>query len=211
MITTDQFLWGHIPKCAGDLLLDFFRQQKPISYKADKPHQYVKHDSFLVREIRKRELILTIRKLPNFMLAWVQSVHRWGGVYPHHFNKLQPYPTDEQLTDPSVEYGEEWYRERYGTLATIADHWLNKMLGDKLELTFCARLEFIREDVIQILSEYYPQAAEEFDKLEVPIRVLGFKAPAGYNHTVADHFDQDIIDKFYENNPRWAELENQIY
>ena len=77
----------------------------------------------------------------------------------------------------------------------------------RIEINRWIRMERLREDLLSFVELLRPVTADERG------RVLSAKTKGQerYNHRVEDFFAADHIALLYERNPRWAEMEMEIY
>jgi hypothetical protein len=190
MVIGETFAWGHVPKTGGDATLAMFRVFPELIVQADAPDTNDKHCPFHWREdrVRGKCLILNIRRLPAWMLSYAQHVAR-GGVYPDYVPL--PLPAPDEIAE-----------------RTVADEVLGALTdGGRIAVSTWLRTEWLRWDFLDLVA----QLAEVPESRRRQIARMGMINAGQYDHDVSHWFTAQQIRRMYENNPRWAAIERQVY
>lgn len=185
MITTPKFVIGHIPKTGGDAVKQIcaavFETGLEHDYSIDSLFSETKHRGFSGDEPCR---VLGIRRLPAYALSHAYHRHILGG---------------ERLWTPDKTVD-----------VCNADAALKEFTQDfKLDIRYWIRQEFLRDDLIWLFRAFYP--AQFSARHRHIINNCPTKSAMTYNHDVSNFFTTEHIYALYERNPRWAELEQELY
>ncbi len=185
MVIGPRFIIGHIGKTAGDAVKQIVEALHLPSVSVVPVASPWKHWTFRQwgGDLASRELALSIRRLPAFLLS--QYHHRLrDGRLP------QPLIPDEICQDYMADFYVRLYTDE-GRLKI--DHWL--------------RSESIRADLTALLSRHF-QLTEQQKNC---IATAATKRKMRYNHDVSTFFTIQQLDSMYARNPLWARIEQQVY
>ena len=134
-------------------------------------------------DLSGRELVLSVRRLPSFVLSQFQ--HRLVD------GREAVLPTPEQMAD---DYMGDFYLRLYTDEGRLPiAHWL--------------RSECIREDLLAFLARHHELDAQQLER----VRNMATKPSLNYPHDVFAYFQSADLERLYRTNPRWAEMERQVY
>ena len=190
MVIGERFAWAHLPKTGGMATADLFRLFPELIVLGDFEEDNSKHTLFSAREemVRGKTLAMNFRRLPHWVLSRAQHVARWG-VHPDY--EPIPMASPDELADSDFPDDRlDLYTDR-GRFKV--DAWL--------------RMEHLADDFLAFISSYT-------DVSEERRRAVRDAPPVNahdYDHELASWFTADQIDRMYQRNPRWAELEGELY
>jgi len=185
MIIGPKFIIGHIGKTAGDGVKQIVETLGLPDLTIIPVASPLKHQTFRQCgcDLAGRDLVLAIRRLPAFVLSQLHH-RRLDG-------RLQQLPTPDEM---SRDYMADFYIRLYTDEGRLAiKHWL--------------RTESIREDLAALLSRYFELTEEQRQYIEG----TATKPANAYDHDVFDRFTRQQLGEMYARNPRWAEIERQVY
>lgn len=137
-----------------------------------------------------------------------RTVFMLQGIYPDY--RPMAIPSKEDFLDPTSEYGRTEF-DRLGVpgpLASIPDRYLEAFTDNgRLTISRWLRMENLREDFIDFIKGYWEVPQALIDRLST----MPTKEPLDYNHTIEEFFTPSDIATLYENNPRWRDVEIQVY
>lgn len=194
MIYGSTFLWLHLPKTGGTTMNHIMRGFAADRVVVDPDHLDSKHDSIKIREessdwrAGSRQKFITMRHLKSWLISDWQHKRRHMNLMDLPFN-----PVRCGL----------FYSLRLGGTWVAADWWLQYFEVDS-SFKFL-RLEHLVKDFNLLLLPYLPQSID-------PIRHSPRQntKPAGLCINEPNFTEQDL-DRIYQNNPRWAALEQHLY
>jgi hypothetical protein len=190
MIIGKTFAWGHIGKTAGETTAELFRIFPALIQRADRIGTQEQHTSFLERltEVRGKELVLNIRRLPSWMLSYHMHRSNWG-VYP----TFEPQPMKSPLDMAKDGIADEHLAHFTGHGEFEIDRWL--------------RVEHLAEDFLDLISRYTEVSPAERRQV---IRFPGINR-ATYDRQIEHWFSSAHIELMYRSNPVWAAVEEMVY
>jgi hypothetical protein len=192
VVVTKTFVWAHLPKTAGDMVLTILSLFPEIIEYADPIESRDKHQPFWARPelVAGRQRVLCIRRLPSWQLSF--SVHKSRhGLKPDY----RPLPMDsreEMITSGDadrhlrafVEAGQVW-----------PDRWI--------------RVEHLVDDVLGLLREH---GVEVTSKQLKKIRDMKPEnVGLNYERSLSAWFTDEMIGRMYEHNPLWQHAEQLAY
>jgi hypothetical protein len=190
MIIGDSFAWAHLAKTGGDATYRMFIAVPGLVSFADPLESNDKHTPFFAREdeVRDKLLVMNIRRLP----AWTLSAgHHAAAVGLHPEYRPLPLETPEQMSSK-----------------TDADDLLRWMTdGNRFAVDRWLRLESLEQDVLALLDEL----GELRPGVEDAVRAVGQVNARSYDRAVDRRFSSEQIERMYELNPGWAEIERRVY
>jgi hypothetical protein len=190
MVIGERFVWAHLPKTAGMATARLFKLFPELIVFVDPEDTNDMHTPFSQRadQIQGKMLAMNFRRLPVWVLSRAQHVARWG-IYPDY----RPIPMDspEKLAGSSFPDSRILIYTDEGRIRI--DRWL--------------RAESITEDFLGFISEFTDVSEERRRQ----VRELGPVNIHDYDKDIASWFSPELIERMYEANPIWAELERKIY
>lgn len=214
MIIHDKFVIGHIPRTGGDAiaaaLVDFEERWGLKIYSLAK---HVKHDP-LPRVSRHKLRVLSIRRLPNWLLGYIMC-GLTTGVFPEFTPMALPTPRD--IFDPNSEYGYRWLKEDglNGPLATLPDRYLKLFTGgNAITIDHWLRVENLADDLLLFLKQFFDVDEEDAKQIRNGTTMsyaVKDKTILYYNRDIHVHWTDDQIATIYRNNPDWAAIEMRVY
>jgi hypothetical protein len=190
MVIGERFAWGHLPKSGGDTTLELFRLFPDLVVSADPPDSNRKHTLFRAREsdVAGKVLALNFRRLPDWLLSRAHHEAR-EGLYPDY--QPQPMRSPHQIAT-----------------CQFADGWLDYFTdGGRLSIDRWIRLEHLKEDFLRFVSEFTDITDDQRARVE---QNSGSRV-AAYDREVTHWFTDSQIRTMYEYNPRWRDLERELY
>jgi hypothetical protein len=190
MVIGKRFAWGHVGKTGGDATLAMFQVFPRLIVRADSATDPDKHATFLKREreVRGKQLVLNLRRLPSWLLSRAQHESRYG-LYP----KYEPLPMASADEIAEREVGDYFIRKWTADGRFRIDHWL--------------RMERLQPDFLEFVGRFTDVTPEQRRLVEG----LGLRNSMEYDHDVRNWFTPDQIRRMYERNPLWAEVETSVY
>lgn len=185
MIIATQFVIGHIGKTGGDsakLIVQALQLPEIHIIPVDSP---LKHCTFRQwgQDLSNRELVLSIRRLPAFVLS--QLHHRLMD------GRLTELPAPELICR---DYMGDFYIRHYTDEGQLKiDRWL--------------RCEHLRSDLKDYLTKHFELSDEQNSLLET----ASTKPRLPYRHDVGAFLQPEQVRELYDNNPLWAEIEREVY
>ncbi|MBI2481673.1 MAG: hypothetical protein HYV60_24415 [Planctomycetia bacterium] len=185
MIIAPRFLIGHIGKTGGDsakLIVQALQLPDVQMISIDSP---LKHCTFRQsgQDLCNRELVLSIRRLPAFVLS--QLHHRLMD------GRLTKLPAPELICR---DYMGDFYVRHYTDEGQLKiDRWL--------------RCEHLRADLAAYLARHFELSDEQKALLES----ASTKSRLSYRHEVGAFLQPDQVRELYDNNPLWADIEREVY
>ena len=178
MIRTPHFMICHIGKTGGDAIKQITSRLRLPECEIIAPKNGAKHHA---RDPRGRDLIMSIRRLPNRELSWYQHMVQY-------YRKRLPPPATCLLNKLDGEHA-----------ITAHLQW-----GDPKHYI---RSEHLREDLEKVLSIYYDLTDTQRDI----IHNAKTKKTMKYNRNLAAYFTDEEIAKLYELSPNWSRCEKEAY
>ena len=190
MVIGREFAWAHLPKTAGMATAKLFKLFPELIVYIDPEDTNEKHTLFRERadEVSGKLLAMNLRRLPLWVLSRAQHVSRWG-IYPDY----QPIPMDspEQLADSSFpDTRIELYTD-----------------GGRFQIERWIRAEHLDEDFVDFISSFTDVTEERRQQ----VADLGPVNAHEYDHEIESWFGSDLVERMYERNPVWSELEQRVY
>lgn len=159
-----------------------------------------KHSPFCwVPESFNKKHVLTIRRLPSFMSAYIKMccVH---GIYPDY--TPAPQPSKSEIFSLDTLWGYTFNHELPGPLANVADRYIKYMTSDFLfSVDHCLRMENLQDDILDFVKQYMEVKPVTVRKMSMIQRL----------HSTHEPWSDEEIKLMYQNNPKWAELEEKYY
>jgi hypothetical protein len=185
-----KFAWAHLPKTAGDATYSMFAAVPGLVTFADRLDSNDKHLPFFAREaeVEGKLLVMNIRRLP----AWTLSAahHRaTHGVHPE-YRPLALETPDEMTSKTDADDLLRW----------MTDH-------GRFRVARWLRAEALQADVLTLLTELGELTATA----RAGVTGVGRVNQGSYDRQLAGRFTQAQIDRLYELNPDWAEIERRVY
>jgi hypothetical protein len=201
MVIGRDFVWGHLPRAGGDATSVLFGRLPDLVLYCDDPASNEKHVRFsrAPLDIAGKQRVLNMRRLPSWMLSYIQKTCT-DGLYPEF--KPLPLPSRSEILDPSSEYR---FKGAPKTLALMPDELLG--IYEPHSVDVWLKMEQLREDFLQFVSTKRSLTDHEV----YLVKVWETKAPLPYDHDVSKFFSNDDVRTLYRNNPVWAEMERQVY
>jgi hypothetical protein len=190
MVIGQNFAWAHLPKTGGSATLELFLLFPEVIVFADVDDSNAKHTLFTEREqeVRDKQLVMNIRRLPYWVLSRAQHAARWG-VHPDY--KPIPMASAAELSE-----------------SDFPDDRLRLFTGDgRLAIDAWIRMEHLVEDFLAFISRHTSVSAERREAA----RRLPMVNAHEYEHDLAEWFTADQIARMYERNSLWASLEERLY
>ena len=185
MVIGPRFLIGHIGKTAGDAVKQILQALQLPGVRWIPIESPRKHWTFRQwgGDLAGRELALSIRRLPAFLLS--QFHHR------HLDGRLRAPPTAEVMCQ---DYLADFYLRLYTDEGRLTiDYWL--------------RSESIRDDLAAFLARHF----ELTDGQKACIQSAATKSSLPYDHDWRAVFQPAHLRRMYERNPLWADVERRAY
>jgi hypothetical protein len=190
MVIGERFAWAHLAKAGGDATFAMLDAVPGLVRFADPPDSNDKHLPFFAREpeIAGKLLVMNIRRLPSWALS---AAHHASlrGVHPDYVPV--PLPSAAEMSAGDDADGLLRWMTDQGRLAV--DRWL--------------RAESLEQDVLALLDEL----GELTPAIERRVRAVGRVNVGSYEGSPESFFTPRQIERLYERNPIWAEIEHQIY
>jgi hypothetical protein len=190
MIIGEAFAWAHMPKAGGDTTRAMFEAIPRLVIYADPPNSNAKHTLFSARRdaIAEKALLINIRRLPSWVLSYCQytALH---GLYPD-FNP-GPMLSPREMSE-----------------STLGDRHLLWFTDEgRLEISFWLRTEHLIGDFREVVSRFTVLSEPE----QAAVEAIGVKNSLAYDRHLSSWFTPDQVDRMYNANPWWAELETTLY
>jgi hypothetical protein len=190
VVLGEKFVWAHMPKTAGDATAAMLAAVPGLVRFADPPDSNDKHMPFFGREdeLAGKLLVMNIRRLPAWLLSGAH--HKADhGVYPQY--RPLPLAAADQLA-----------------CSTDADDLLRWMTDrGRIRVGRWLRAESLESDVTALLAEL----GERSDEVERRVRAVGRVNVGDYDRDLDGRFTRAQVERMYECNPWWAELELAAY
>lgn len=191
MITTDQFVWLHLPKTGGTSTARLFRSLNIDGISVDPDHVDAKHDSIETRtcnlnpsQLGKKTLI-TSRRLSSWLLSdWHHKTKKIGLSLPFEPVKCGLF-----------------FSLRLGGIWVSADYWIQYF--NARTCTHVIRLEHLEEDSNKLVRPLLPPGTP---KLTFPSQNINL-----YEKSIEYYFGARDLKRIHMNNPAWSEWEQEIY
>lgn len=186
MIIGEQFGWAHLPKTGGTAALWMFRQfpEWAGGHTGSKHSTFAQHE----REIEGKVLVSNMRRLPDWVLSW--SHHRAAKDFDAN-GMLPPMHSPWEMAE-----------------GRRADYWLGVLLDDqRFHVDRWLRMEHLADDFIDFISEQRDVDPEQRRR----IKEIGAVNAVEYDHQVTHWFTPQHVQRMYEQNPRWAAVEREVY
>jgi hypothetical protein len=190
MVIGEKFAWAHLPKTGGMATADLFRLFPELIVHGDFEEDNTKHTLFSEREemVRGKALAMNFRRLPFWVLSRAQHVARWG-VYPDY--RPIAMASAEELASS------DWPDNRLDLFTG----------GGRFGIDRWLRMERLAEDFLAFVSEFTDVSEE---RRQAVLSVPSVNAHE-YDHDLVSWFTAEQIDRMYERNPRWADVEVGLY
>lgn len=189
MVITERFAWAHLPKTGGDATYRMFASVSGLVRFADPLDSNDKHETFWNREqaIAGKLRVMNIRRLPHWALS--AAHHKaTAGLFPERLPL--PLPSAEEMAD-----------------STDPDDLLRWMTdGPRLAVDRWLRTEFLRSDVLALLDDLGELTAEARESVSAVAWSGG-----EYDRDLSRRFSPGQIERLYQRNPGWAEIERSVY
>lgn len=185
MIIGNNFSWAHIGKTGGDSVHKMF-SICDIAASVDDVTTNLKHDTFKYRLelIANKKRILTIRKLPNWILSRAMHTKIHLGI---DFTK-------EELIRGII---------KWPNTQTTADAHLLHYEPEKVD--YWLRTEYLAEDFIKAFSNFFNiNNAQKTLILNTHENIC----KDNYNKS---YFSDEELKQLYENCPVWTKYEKQVF
>jgi hypothetical protein len=185
MIIAPGLAIGHIGKTAGDAVKRLVSALELPDVTLVPIASPLKHTPFQHwrGDLSGRDLVLTIRRLPAFVLSQFQHRRRDGRL----------------LERPS---GACMCRDY------LADFYLRLYTDEgRLPIAAWLRSEMIRSDLTALLRRYYTLSEAQLQILDAGVT----KPQMQYNHDLAKWFSRGQLQTLYAGNPLWTEIERRVY
>jgi len=188
VVIGESFVWAHLGKTAGNTTLRLFQLFPELIEYADRLDDPAKHARFTQRPARVagKARALNIRRLPAWVLAF--SIHK-------ALHGVAERPRRGPMDSPH-----QMARSRK------PDQYLSTYLEGG-EINHWIRVEHLKEDFLAFISHY----ADAGDDRRLAVEQLTPENTAKYDRDLGHWFSDSQIALMYENNPLWAEVENQVY
>lgn len=191
MIWTPHFVVGHIGRTGGDAVKFLMHatllvgqgehQELEPNLKITGLFNEDKHRPFDGSEPMR---VLGIRRLPS----WIMSIRNHHRVYAR------------------VDIGDA----ENCSLMTNGDDELRRFTADGAwDVSHWLRCEYLRDDVCALLTKIYRERFTH--RMKAVLYAAETKAAVPYNHNAFDFFNAKQMNRLYEANPRWAEVEYRLY
>ena len=227
MVIGNGFVWAHMPKTGGDAIHALFALLPHLVEHADPPIYWKKHEPFSVREreanidlTTDRKRILTIRRLPSWMLSYTQherlhyglecdvDVLRAGRIARHPIR-----PTGKRFYFAMMPKLRR-FRVARRVLNTILTRDVDFKLPDDIlkrfepeQVAFWIRQEHLTDDFIAVAQHFGAVSNEQ----EQALHALGYVNRNMYDHDWKQVFAPEDIQRIYAANPLWASIEREVY
>jgi hypothetical protein len=190
MVIGERFAWAHLAKAGGDATYAMLTSVPGLVRFADPPDSNDKHLPFFAREleIEGKLRVMNIRRLPSWALSAAHHAS-WHGVHPDYVPV--PLPSAEEMSASDDADGLLRWMTDQGRLAV--DRWL--------------RAESLEQDVLALLDEL----GELTPEIERRVWAVGRVDVGSYEDSPESFFTRDQIQRLYERNPIWGEIEQRVY
>jgi hypothetical protein len=175
-------------KTGGDTTLRLFQLFPDLIEYADTDGDQAKHARFSERPERVvgKTRLMNIRRLPSWVLAF--SVHKsQRGVFPEY--ERGPMDSPYQMAHS---------REPDRQLASFLEGGA---------ISYWIRREQLKDDFLRFISRY----VDVSDDQRMAVQQLAPVNTAVYDRDLEHWFTAAHLELMYENNPLWAEVEQQVY
>jgi hypothetical protein len=190
MVIGERFAWAHMPKTAGTATIQMLGAFDGLVAFADSPDDVDAHVTFADRseQVEGKLLVLNLRRLP----AWVAS-------RAHYVSRHGVHPDFEPIAMPRAhELAESSFPD--DRLALFTD-------GGALEIDRWLRAESLADDLIDFVSGLRDVTDGEREL----VRAVGPINALDYDHDISRWFTPAQVERLYERNPTWAEIEETVY
>lgn len=194
MIITPKLAWVHLPKTAGTTTDQLFVASGLPLLWHDSQATPLKHLPPSLHPARTelplvgRKLVANFRRLPHWLLS-------------NHHHKLQHMGLN--LDSAPMQRGLFWRDRDQQWLP--ADWWLDRFGID--ERWILLRVEYLKSDFLTCLKCYEPIG--RISRLRV--RLVNGRNRSSYSRSLKSWFSLSDLESIYNANPRWSELERQLY
>lgn len=186
MVIGEDFVWAHVPKAGGEATNAMFRLFPDLVIEIDEAHKPGQHRRFqdLGPDAETKDLVLNIRRLPSWILSWSLYVgSRKRGVDPF----MSPFEMaasrrPDRVINNYTQHGEY-----------AISHWL--------------RMENLPNDFLAFVGTRREVTDEELSGVTGTERVNEM----AYDRNLHHWFSSAHIELMYDRNPRWRELEEDLY
>ena len=190
MISSNRFIWLHLPKTGGTSTAKLFRELNIPSLTVDPDHIDEKHESIDNRLIgfdleSKKKTVITTRRLASWLLSdWHHKTKKMGLNLPFD-------PVKSGL----------FYSLRLGGTWVSADYWVHYF--KTTSCTHVVRMEHLEEDSNRLVLPLLPQGTKalQFPRSNVNL----------YSKKIENFFGKNDLKLIYQNNPAWSAWENEVY
>ena len=190
MITSDQWVWHHLPKTGGTSTAGLFRDLAIPGIQIDPDEEDSKHESIETRLGSSQRAgdslkIITSRRLASWLLSdWHHKTIKMGLDLPFE-------PVKSGL----------FYSLRLGGTWVAADYWIHYFKATECDRV--VRLENLEDDSNRLV---WPLLPEGTPKLRFPYRNTNT-----YERNIEHFFDADDLKRIHTNNPAWSAWEQKVY
>jgi hypothetical protein len=199
MITSDDFVWLHFPKCAGTaterILKSIAKDNPRVAFDRRDIKNVIWHQSIAQREkydqnfkIGARKIICNIRRLPAWLLSRIYYEHARP---PHRIVSREMFAAGKFYENKGFLSCADDYAKKYSQ--PRVDHWI--------------RTENFNADMQRVFSQYFklgPHYIEDRAEI-VNASKIEYIPEIGFYFTKAD------LAALYAANPVWAEIEMRVY
>lgn len=199
MIISDDFVWLHFPKCSGSatehVLHAIAKDNPTVAFDPIDPKNVIWHQSIAQREkhdqgftLGTRKVICNIRRLPTWLLSRIHFEHARP---PHHTATREMLAAGKFYENNGFLSGADDYAKHYSQ--PRVDHWI--------------RTEHFTADMQRVFSQYFELGANEIKDRAKVVNASKIK----YIPEIGFYFTKADLDKLYEANPLWAQIEMSVY
>jgi len=207
MVIGERFVWAHFGKTGGDSVHEMFRVISRHTIYRDALDMPEKHLNFHRNEerldydlTRSRKRIMTIRRLPSWMLSFSHHKQRSHSIPVLKETLLKGrvlFETDGQTS--SEKEGGSGFRE------VRVDAILEEFMCGRIDRWL--RTECLADDFITVMRDFVPISAPEEDA----IRRIRINVNTGYDKDISARFSAGELEMMYSNCPVWAAIEEAAY
>lgn len=188
MVISDNFVWAHMPKAAGDATHKMMAAVPGLVRWEASLESNEKHDGYWVHaeEIAGKLRVMNIRRLPSWILSTANH-KAMNGLFPDY--RPMPMPSVEEMVEEQA-----------------PDETLRWMTGPDLPVQRWLRAENIADDAEALMREF------GFDRTRIREAVTSVPWVGNtYDHDVDRVFTPMQVARMYELNPTWAASEEAAY
>ena len=187
MITHPKFVIAHIPRTGGTALKQITATLKlPDIQIISRPHL----EQHGTPDLRGRDLILTIRRLPQRELSHVKLAYQTGTLHL----------TDQRLPNETI-------GQLANRMLSGEDQIIRMTAAGKNHVTHYIRMERLRDDLTDVLARYFPLTDEQ----RALIQTAQTQPPLSYDHDIGQYFTAEDIAELYRQSPHWTRHEKRAY